>query len=178
MPIATDGNTFKQVWDERQLVKLQALTRQLLSENGISPDDCREAFMQFDTDGNGLVDATEFTFFVTNVLGLRLRKSELNALWKMLDLNGSGAINFHEFTSALYPESAMNVVQGNERPLRPSLPSAGPESSLFAKKGTARNHLPQRPSTAAPRATASRNPFRLTSRLTGQGISRGNNDSV
>ena len=135
MPIATVGNTFKQVWDERQLVKLQALTRQLLSENGISPDDCREAFMQFDTDGNGLVDATEFTFFVTNVLGLRLRKSELNALWKMLDLNGSGAINFHEFTSALYPESAMNVVQGNELTASAvASVSPGPSPSFIRKE--------------------------------------------
>lgn len=66
---------------------------QLLSENDISPDDCLVAFRQFDTDGNGLIDANEFTFFVSNVLGLRLRKPELNDLWRMIDVNGSGAVS-------------------------------------------------------------------------------------
>ena len=112
MPLATVGNAFTSVYEERQLVKLQALTRQLLSENDISPDDCAEAFKQFDTDGNGLVDATEFAFFVTNVLGLKLKKAELHQLWKMIDVSASGSINFHEFTSVLFPQSAMNLVKG------------------------------------------------------------------
>lgn len=93
-------------------MKLQALVRQLLSENDLSPDDCRVAFCQFDTDGNGLIDATEFTYFVTQVLGLQLKKAELRDLWKMLDVNLSGAINFVEFTSAIYPHSDTNLVSG------------------------------------------------------------------
>ena len=47
MPLNTVGNNFNQVWEERQLVKLQALTRQLLSENNLSPDDCLVAFQQY-----------------------------------------------------------------------------------------------------------------------------------
>ena len=38
------GTQFSHVWEERKLVRLQALTRQLLSENDVSPDDCVEAF--------------------------------------------------------------------------------------------------------------------------------------
>ena len=39
MPLSTVGNVFTLVWDERQLAKLQAHLRQMLSENGISPTD-------------------------------------------------------------------------------------------------------------------------------------------
>ena len=35
-----------QVWNDRCLYKLQGLTRQMLSENDMSPDDCITAFKQ------------------------------------------------------------------------------------------------------------------------------------
>ena len=40
------GNNFQHVWDERSVFKLQALVRQMLSENDLSPNDCMTAFKQ------------------------------------------------------------------------------------------------------------------------------------
>ena len=34
---------------------------------GISPDDVATAFQEFDEDGNGLIDGTEFSNFITKV---------------------------------------------------------------------------------------------------------------
>ena len=104
MPLSVVGNNFQQVWDDRTLYKLQALTRQMLSENDMSPDDCITAFKQFDVDGDGLVDEKEFAHFVVGVLGLQLKKPELVKLWAMLDANKSGTVNFAEFAEMLFPD--------------------------------------------------------------------------
>ena len=96
------------MWEERQLLKLQLLTRQLLAENGLSPDDVIVAFRQFDEDGSGLIEAIEFSRFISDVLGLSLERTELNMLWSMLDINGSGAINYVEFHSMLFPKTHLD----------------------------------------------------------------------
>ena len=103
MPLSVVGSNFQQAWDDRTLYKLQALTRQMLSENDMKPDDCITAFKQFDVDGDGLVDEKEFAHFVVGVLGLNLKKPELVKLWAMLDANHSGSINFTEFAEMLFP---------------------------------------------------------------------------
>lgn len=116
----------------------------MLAENGMSPDDFRTAFKQFDTDGNGLIDVTEFRVFVrevcsahgvpglrlrtlwpiplakfpmhvvcahAQVLGLRLRKPELSSLWKMVDTDNSGEVNFAEFTAIVFPNLDLDELQ-------------------------------------------------------------------
>ncbi len=103
MPLSTVGNNFTSVWEERQLFKLQALVRQMLAENGMSPADCATAFGEFDQDQNGLIEVNEFRHFIDHVLGLRLRKPEFSALWRMLDTDGSGTVNFAEFSAVLFP---------------------------------------------------------------------------
>ena len=37
----------------------------------------------------------------TEVLQLRLTKLELHKLWKMIDINGGGTINFNEFIAGV-----------------------------------------------------------------------------
>ena len=87
-----------------ELALLRAIARRShdryahISENDLSPDDCKTAFQEFDLDGNGLIDATEFTHFVTSTLGLKLKKSELHQLWRMLDVTSSGTVSYHELT--------------------------------------------------------------------------------
>ena len=51
IPLAIVGNTFSRVWLEKEQVKLRGILRQMLSEQGISPTDFTQAFVQFDTDG-------------------------------------------------------------------------------------------------------------------------------
>lgn len=104
MPLSVVGNNFQHVWDERQLFKLQGLTRQMLSENDMSPEDCMSAFKEFDQDGDGLIDESEFGKFVVGILGLALKKQELQKLWAMLDTNMSGSVNYTEFAAMLFPD--------------------------------------------------------------------------
>ena len=108
LSVYAQGKAFTTVWEERQLLKLQLLTRQLLAENGISSDDVIVAFRQFDEDGSGLIEAIEFSRFISDVLGLSLERTELNMLWSMLDINGSGAINYVEFHSMLFPKTHLD----------------------------------------------------------------------
>ena len=39
MPLTIVGNNFTEVWNDRQLLKLQTLVRQMLVENGWGPDE-------------------------------------------------------------------------------------------------------------------------------------------
>jgi hypothetical protein len=104
MPLSTIGSNFNKVWEERQLIKVQRLIRQLLMENGISADDCIVAFEQMDQDGNGEISWPEFTDFLLEVLGLQISKKELKHLWRMIDENASGSIDFQEFSDAIFPD--------------------------------------------------------------------------
>eukprot|EP00966_Prymnesium_polylepis_P065005 1508369-Prymnesium_polylepis.1 len=55
MPLAIVGNTFNQVWDERQVRKLQRHLSQLLAENGIDPHAVVDAFRELDQSGDGSI---------------------------------------------------------------------------------------------------------------------------
>ena len=103
MPLSTVGANFNAVWQERQLVKLQRLVRQLLMENNMSAEDAMVAFQQFDTDGSGTISYSEFCHFLSEVLGLHIPKRELKKLWNMVDMNGSNEIDFVEFSDAIFP---------------------------------------------------------------------------
>lgn len=120
-----------------QLFKLQALVRQMLAENGMSPDECATAFREFDADNNGLVEVNEFRHFVDAVLGLKLRKPEFSALWRMLDTDGSGAINFAEFAAVLFPNLDVSDLESEEQKLDElvAATSHGPAGSRGGRGG-------------------------------------------
>ncbi len=115
MPLSTVGANFNAVWQERQLVKLQRLVRQLLVENGKDATDCKIAFEQFDTDNSGEISWKEFSSCVREVLGLQLPRKELLALWRKLDDTRSGAINLHQFADAIFPNAAATEQVATER---------------------------------------------------------------
>ena len=77
-------------------VPLSCASLRMLVENQLSAADCIAAFRQFDRDGNGLIDAAEFSFVLSTLLGLHLTKPQMTQLWRGLDINNSGVINFAE----------------------------------------------------------------------------------
>ena len=91
MPLAIVGNTFSQVWDDRQVTRLQRHLGQLLAENGIVPHAFAAAFKELDTGGDGTVSIFEFETFCTSKR-LQLAKEEIKDLWKALDTDGSGTL--------------------------------------------------------------------------------------
>jgi hypothetical protein len=103
MPLSTIGENFSRVWDERMLIKVQNLMRQLLLENKMTPDDCRMAFKHVDKNKDGLISFGEFVSFLTDTLGLVVPKGDLRVLWRTFDEDNSGSIDFREFVTALFP---------------------------------------------------------------------------
>ena len=98
MPLSTVGGNFMRVWEQRNMLKLQRLVRQLLLENDLTPDDALIAFQQFDTNNDGEITHQEFITCVTTVLGLSMTMTELNELWRDLDDDRNGAISITEFS--------------------------------------------------------------------------------
>lgn len=89
-----------QVWDERQIFKLQRHLRQLLAENGVDPNDAVVAFRNIDTGGDGTISLVEFKEFV-HEFKLDVQGNELKELWKALDSDGSGTITLEEFIGTM-----------------------------------------------------------------------------
>ena len=111
MPLAIVGSTFGQVWDERQLIKLQMHLRQLLAENGINPDEAVVAFKKIDSSGDGTVAFEEFKAFTTE-FNFELADEEIKEVWKSLDADGSGSMTLEEFITKAYPGIDLATVEG------------------------------------------------------------------
>ena len=104
MPLNSVGSHFSAVWKEYQLLQLKAGMRDQLLKQGISPDDVRSAFDEFDEDGNGEIDNSEFGKFITNVLKLNISRAEISNLWRSIDIDGLGAVDFAEFSAVLFAD--------------------------------------------------------------------------
>ena len=103
MPIAIVGRTFVATWDEREVVRLHAKLRQLLSKRGIGADGVARAFRRNDTDGQNGLSSQEFLAFCNEVLPGKLHPDEIQQLWKSLDRHDSGQVSFDELTDACFP---------------------------------------------------------------------------
>ena len=125
------------MWEERQIIKLQRLVRQLLVENGMNADDCKVAFAQFDTDGSGEISFQEFTACVTGVLGLQLPRGELISLWRRLDEARVGSVGINQFATAIFPKSDSKEDQEQEG----SFGSSGLTGAARRPRGTRPNVL-------------------------------------
>ena len=110
IPLAIVGNTFTRVWEERQQVKLRGILRQMLTEQGISPTDFTQAFVQFDTDGNGTIEREEFYEIVETHMNLGLSKKEMRAMWRCIDVDGDNSIDIVEFAAVCFPDVDVGLV--------------------------------------------------------------------
>ena len=111
MPLAIVGSTFGQVWNDRQLFKLQRQMRQLLAQSGIEPTDAVAAFQKIDEGGDGTVTIDEFKAFVM-LHGIELDRDEMRQLWRALDTDGSGSISLDEFMERAFPGVQVAGIDG------------------------------------------------------------------
>ena len=81
-------------WQIREQLKKHLL------DKGLNATNCEEAFANFDLDGNGCIDYTEFKHVVVGVLGIPLDVKKLRKVWRSLDQDDSNIIKYQEFCKA------------------------------------------------------------------------------
>ncbi|PIO64098.1 EF hand [Teladorsagia circumcincta] len=59
-------------------------------------DMIREAFRVFDKDGNGVITANEFKFFMIH-MGMQFSEEEVDEMMHEVDCDGNGEIDYEEF---------------------------------------------------------------------------------
>ncbi len=60
----------------------------------------REAFREFDKDGNGRISAAELRHVMTN-LGRKLTDEEVDEMIREADIDGDGQVNYEEFITMM-----------------------------------------------------------------------------
>ena len=148
MPLNSVGTHFSNVWKEYQLHLLKSGMREQLMNKGILPSDVQKAFEEFDEDGNGLIDGNEFSNFITTVLKLKLSRAEISQLWRSLDIDGMGAVDFAEFQATLFsdvkaPGDGAGSEGGDTKKTTPSRPATPARPPSPAPAPMARGHTPQ-----------------------------------
>ena len=69
-------------------------------KNSDTEEELLEAFKVFDRDGNGLIDAAELKYVLTN-LGEKLTDEEVDEMLREADIDGDGQINYEEFVKMM-----------------------------------------------------------------------------
>ena len=84
-------------------LKLQQLTLAYIVHNLIPKEDCeflREVFIIFDESGSGRLTKEQLIKGLNNILPLKEAENEVNRLMDIIDVDGSGFIEFEEFLRA------------------------------------------------------------------------------
>lgn len=84
-------------WEEGTTPRMKNIVRKLFRGNKVS--DFRRAFRQFDLNGNGIIDAQEFSLVVRGMGSLNPDESEF--VWNVLDCDMTGMIDFQMFMRLL-----------------------------------------------------------------------------
>ncbi|CAL4248585.1 unnamed protein product [Meganyctiphanes norvegica] len=77
----------------------------MTTKDTVSPsgEEIREAFKEFDMDGNGFISTSEFRY-VINTLGDIISDEEVNGIIQEVDINGDGKIDYEEFVKMMTSE--------------------------------------------------------------------------
>lgn len=140
MPLAIVGSTFGQVWDERQMFKLQRHLRQLLAENGIEPDDAVTAFKKIDESGDGTVGYDEFQMFA-EMHSLSLKADELKQVWKALDSDSSGSLTLPEFIEKAFPDLDADGLLAETQEQKKAEKSSTADKKVAAEKAARKERI-------------------------------------
>ncbi|KAK6746968.1 hypothetical protein RB195_000301 [Necator americanus] len=60
----------------------------------------REAFRVFDKDGNGVITANEFKYFMVH-MGMQFSEEEVEEMMQEVDCDGNGEIDYEEFVKMM-----------------------------------------------------------------------------
>ncbi|MEQ2243128.1 Calcium-binding protein 5 [Ilyodon furcidens] len=82
---------------------VELMTPKLLDETAgmIGLKELRDAFREFDIDGDGAITSEELRFAMIKLLGEQTSKKEIDEVVKDVDNNGDGKVDFEEFVKMM-----------------------------------------------------------------------------
>ncbi|NP_956992.1 calcium-binding protein 5a isoform X1 [Danio rerio] len=82
---------------------VELMTPKLLAETAgmIGVKELRDAFKEFDMDGDGAITTEELRCAMTKLLGEHMNRREIDAVVREADNNGDGTVDFEEFVKML-----------------------------------------------------------------------------
>jgi hypothetical protein len=104
MPIGIVGQTFGDVWRERDRILLMQQTRKRLTQWGYTAEDIPIIFHLFDEDSGGEIELPEFQKMIAE-MGIGLTDERIVELFESLDTDGGGGIDDREFVKHVFPQA-------------------------------------------------------------------------
>ena len=102
MPITIIGNAFAGAWAKREMIEVALRVREHLEERGLKPKDVVQVFSEYDKDGSGDLDFTEF-HAAMNQLHNDMPIEKMKRLFCMFDGDNEGTVNRAEFCGFICP---------------------------------------------------------------------------
>uniref|UniRef100_A0A7S0B8X7 EF-hand domain-containing protein n=1 Tax=Pyrodinium bahamense TaxID=73915 RepID=A0A7S0B8X7_9DINO len=112
MPIGIIGNAFTEMWKDRDRILLNHRFQDRIVQCGYTARDITVLFSQFDINGDGELDMSEFVTMVGE-MQLGIQEARAVQLFESIDKDGSGAIDSREFVRSFFP-SKFHEIYGME----------------------------------------------------------------
>ncbi|KAK3528611.1 hypothetical protein QTP70_005348 [Hemibagrus guttatus] len=95
---------------------VELMAPKLLAETAgmIGMKELRDAFKQFDMDGDGEITTEELKLAMSKLLGENMSHKEIDAVVREVDDNGDGTVDFEEVTSSMFTRS-VNISRSSFR---------------------------------------------------------------
>jgi len=103
VPLGIVGNTFSNVWEDRDRLLMIQKARVRFLQAGYKPADIPDLFSLFGGE-SGELDLNDFQTMVED-MKIGINKDRIVALFNTFDTDGSGSIDHREFVRALFPSN-------------------------------------------------------------------------
>lgn len=110
VPLGIIGDTFRDVWINRDRILLAQQTRGRLLENGYTEVDLPKLFDLFDGDGGGSLDWEEF-LDMFHEMNIGLTERRIFELFRLFDPEAEGSIDKRKFVFTIFPEAKLHVYE-------------------------------------------------------------------
>jgi len=109
MPLGIVGQSFTEVWHDRDRILLMEKTRDSLKKWGYEASDIPALFDLFDKDGNRCLDLPEFQDLILE-MRIGLTRDRVAELFESFDKDGSGSVDDKEFIRGLFGARAFHEI--------------------------------------------------------------------
>lgn len=118
MPLAIVGNTFSDIWANRDQILIAEKAKAKFAEGGFNKEDLQELFAMTDADGSGTLSRKEFVQLI-DAFGLGFTRAQIKKLFRTIDDDNTGSVNFKEFGDFLFPDIEIDEDEDDAPPNQP-----------------------------------------------------------